>query len=223
MKSLLTLSQILNGYEFYLMPNQKLGKSAGYFFENKSNKPNESKIKKYVSIRKLSKTNSIAFRFGFEQVDIRSLVTPLFKRYNFGTAPATELLSYEMYKCWTTFPINTRFSMNAISILNSDAALNEFNESTLKQFINELILSTNTDGKLLDHYLKDTAPFCWGTASGVFGRICEIAALCHLTNSNGDRAIECVNQQFKYLKSDRYGCNAPDNIFEKILNSIDSE
>lgn len=219
MKNLLSVNKILNGYDFYPVPNQKLGNSMEYFFENKSNK---LQIRKYVSIRKLPRTGSIAFRFGFEQVNIRSLLKLLFSEQSFGVVPATELLSYEAYTCWTTFPINTNFSLNATSILNSDTALNEFNESTLKQFMNELIIPTITDGNLLDHYLKDNAPFCWGTASGVFGRICEIAVLCFLTDTNFDRAIECVNQQFKYLKADRYGCNAPDNIFEKILISLKS-
>ena len=130
------------------------------------------------------------------------------------------LLSAQRYKCWTTFPINKGFSENFTSVQNLGEEFDIFIETTLQKFVTEIICKTNTDQELLHCYLSEFGPFHWGTASGVFGRICEIAYLCCATNSDRTAANRCIERQFKYLKSDMYGCFADQDVFEKILLSF---
>ena len=82
------VTKTLAGYGFTPMPNQKFNSSTEFYF---SLDPHESHIKKYVAIRKLTRSNSTSFRFGFSHKKIKPFYEEIFPNYDFGKNKATEL------------------------------------------------------------------------------------------------------------------------------------
>lgn len=172
-------------------------------------------IRKYLSIRYLSRANAWEIKFGFIHNDLEDKYRIIFQNVQVGEKPLSEMIKFDDIPYWSIFSMNIGFSRNITSVKNDIDSLESFFQTTFLDYLN-IIETTNDAQTLLECYLSDTPPFGLEQTS-VFHRICEILHLVSILNVDFDRASDFINNNFFRLKNNSFSNYATRDFFKNTL------